>query len=179
MRGQPSVGRMVLDNRPWRLVTDLSKLIAATLATAAFALVTSSLWQMADQLGAPRLLLIAVLAVGALAVWLVLANDLWQRPHSSEDTERARRANLATLATLFLGLLLAYLVLFAVVVLVAVLLIPHGYLESNLRHSADFGDYLAITWLICSIATLGGAIGSGFETEEDVRSAILRYRADP
>jgi len=35
---------MVLANRPWKLVSDLSKMIAATLATAAFLVVDANAW---------------------------------------------------------------------------------------------------------------------------------------
>ena len=59
-----SVGRMVLANRPYRLVRDLSKVLVATLASAGFFIVNSNAWGIADQLAFPRLLVIMVLAVG-------------------------------------------------------------------------------------------------------------------
>src|SRR3954469_1173747 len=75
-----SVGQMVLANLPWRLVRDLSKVLVATLASAGFFLVNSNAWGIADQLAVPSLVLIAVLAVGGLGVWLVVAHSLWEEP---------------------------------------------------------------------------------------------------
>ena len=170
-----SLGRMVLANRPWRLARDLSKLIVGTLATAVIALVNSTVWTMADQLSAARLLLVGVGAVAALAIWLVRAHGLWQRRGGASDRSDVTRANAATVLTLFLGLLCAYLVLFALALIAALLAVPERTLDSNLGHPATFADRLAITWLVCSIATVGGAIGSGLETSEDVRRTIRRY----
>ena len=141
---------MLLANRPWQLVSDLSKVIVTALATGAYAVVTSSIWPMADQLGAARLLLLGVLAVAALVGWLIVAHELWERPSSSA----ARRANTATVLTLFTGLLLGYLVLFALVLLSAVLVIPDSYLQSILRHPITLGDYVALAWFLSSLATV-------------------------
>jgi len=69
-----SIPEMVLANRPWRLVSDLSTVIVATLATA-FLVVNSSVWPIADQLelAIARLVLLGALSIAALAVWLVVA----------------------------------------------------------------------------------------------------------
>jgi hypothetical protein len=53
---------MVRANRPWRLVTDLSTALAAALATAAFCLVTYTIWQLGDLMGWPRLVALCVVA---------------------------------------------------------------------------------------------------------------------
>src|SRR3954466_7242190 len=75
-----SIAQMVLANRPYRLVRDLSKVLVATLASAGFFIVNSNAWGIADQLAVPTLALIAVLAVGGLGVWLVVAHSLWEQP---------------------------------------------------------------------------------------------------
>jgi hypothetical protein len=169
---------MVVTNRPWQLVSDLSRLLAAALAAAAFSLVTTTIWSLADQMTFGRLLLLGLLSVAALAVWLTVAHELWRRPDDQADAAETRRANIATVLTLVTGLLVGYVVLFAIVLSVALLFIPTGFLESTLRHPADLEDYASLTWLICSISTLGGAVGSGFETDENVRRTIRRYRPD-
>lgn len=64
---------MVIANRPWWLVTDLSAALAAALATAAFSLVTATIWQLGDGLDWPRLVALGVVAVGALAIGIVVA----------------------------------------------------------------------------------------------------------
>src|SRR3954449_4230009 len=106
-----SLGAMVRANRPWRLVRDLSKVLVATLASAGFFIVNSNAWGISDQLSVPILLLIAVLAVGGLGAWLVVAHSLWEQPSDARDRAVTQRANAATTLTLLLGLLFNYLVL--------------------------------------------------------------------
>ena len=87
---------MVLANRPWRLVRDLSKVLVATLASAGFFIVNSNAWGIADQLAFPVLVLIAVLAVVGLGVWLAVAHSLWERPSEGRDPALTYRVNAAT-----------------------------------------------------------------------------------
>src|SRR5919112_1595513 len=140
---ESSVGQMVLANRPWRLVRDLSKVLVATLASAGFFIVNSNAWGIADQLAAPLLALIAVLAVGGLGVWLVVAHSLWEKPSQTRHGELTKRANAATALTLLLGLLFNYLVLYVLVLAAMALVVPDQFMASNLGHSAGVGDYAA------------------------------------
>jgi hypothetical protein len=171
-----SIRQMVIANRPWRLVRDLSKVLVATLASAGFFIVNSNAWGIADQLGFPSLLLITVLAVGGLGVWLAVAHALWEQPSEAGDPALVRRANAATGLTLLVGLLLAYLVLYVVVLAAMALVVPKGYMTSNLGHAAAVGDYAAAAWFAASMATVVGAIGSGLESDDEVRETISRYR---
>src|ERR687898_1885872 len=127
---------MVRANRPYRLVRDLSKVLVATLASAGFFIVNSNAWGIADQLGVPSLLLIALLAVGGLGVWLVVAHSLWEQPSQSPDRALTQRANTATALTLLLGLLFNYLVLYVLVLAATALVVPDQFMSSNLGHSA-------------------------------------------
>jgi hypothetical protein len=174
-----STGQMVLANRPWRLVRDLSKVLVATLASAGFFVVNANAWEIAHQLAVPRLLLIAVLAVGGLGVWLVIAHGLWEQPSQSRDPALTQRANAATALTLLLGLLFAYLVLYVVVLAAMALVVPERLMSATLGHPAGVGDYAAAAWLAASMATVVGAIGSGLESDEEVRDTIGRYQARP
>src|SRR3954462_6748382 len=174
-----SIGQMVLANRPYRLVRDLLKLLVATLASAGFFLVNSNAWAIADQLAVPALLLIAVLAVGGLGVWLVVAHSLWEQPSQARDRTLTQRANVATALTLLLGLLFAYFVLYAVVLAAMALVVPKHFMTSNLGHPAGVGDYAAAAWFAASMATVVGAIGSGLETDHEVHETISRYRPQP
>ena len=178
-REELSIGQMVLANRPWRLVRDLSKVLVATLASAGFFLVNSNAWGIADQLSVPRLLLIAVLAVGGLGVWLVIAHGLWEQPSHSGDPAVTQRVNAATTLTLLLGLLFAYLVLYIVVLAAMALVVPERFMTSSLGHSAGIEHYAAAAWFATSMATVVGAIGSGLESDEEVHETISRYRPEP
>src|SRR4051795_8964966 len=171
-----SVGQMVRANRPWRLVRDLSKVLAASLASAGFFIINANAWGIADQLAAPILLLIAVLAVGGLGAWLVVAHALWEQPSQTRHPALTQRANAATALTLLLGLLFNYLVLYVLVLAAMALVVPNHFMASNLGHPADVGDYAAAAWFAASMATVVGAIGSGLESDEEVHDTISRYR---
>src|SRR5215212_5144287 len=173
-----SVGQMVRANRPWRLVRDLSKVLVATLASAGFFIVNSNAWGIADQLAAPMLLVIALLAVGGLGAWLVVAHSLLEQPSQARDRALTQRANAATALTLLLGLLFNYLVLYVLVLAAMALVVPDQFMASNLGHSAGIGDYAAAAWFAASMATVVGAIGSGLESDEEVQETISRYRPD-
>jgi hypothetical protein len=174
-----SVGQMVLANRPWRLVRDLSKVLVVTLASAGFFIVNANAWGIADQLAVPILLLIAVLAVVGLGVWLAVAHSLWERPSQDRDPAVTYRVNAATVLTLIVGLLFAYLVLYVVVLAAMALVVPHRFMASNLGHPARFADYAAAAWFAASMAVVVGAIGSGLESDAEVHDTISRYRPDP
>ena len=62
---------------------------------------------------------------------------------------------------------------------VAALLIDASVLEQNIGHPVGLRDYLTLAWIISSMATVGGAIGSGLEDEEDVRAAAYGYHPTP
>jgi len=174
-----SIAQMVLANRPYRVVRDLSKVLVATRARAGFFIVNASAWGIADQLAVPILLVVAVLAVGGLGVWLVVAHSLWEQPSQSRDRALTQRANVATALTLLLGLLFAYVVLYIVVLAAMALVVPRHFMTSNLGHPAGVGDYAAAAWFAASMATVVGAIGSGLETDEEVHETISRYRPQP
>jgi hypothetical protein len=175
-REELSISQMVLANRPWRLVRDLSKVLVATLASAGFFVVNSNAWGISDQLGFPSLLLIVVLAVGGLGVWLMVAHSLWEQPAQGLDPAVTRRVNAATALTLLVGLLFAYAVLYVAVLAAMALVVPDRFMTSNLSHPAGVGDYAAAAWFAASMAIVVGAIGSGLESDEEVRETISRYR---
>lgn len=145
---------MVLANRPWRLVRDLSKVLVATLASAGFFVVNSNAWGM-------------------------VAHSLWERPAQGRDRAVTRRVNAATALTLLVGLLFAYAVLYVAVLAAMALVVPDGFMTSNLSHPAGVGDYAAAAWFAASMAVVVGAIGSGLESDEEVRDTISRYRPTP
>src|ERR687894_410755 len=121
-----TVLRMVRDNRPWWLITDLSAALAAALATAAFSLVTNTIWQLGDRMEWPRLVGLGIAAVAGLAIWLVVAHGLWERTRGPEERDRVRVANRVTALTLLVGLTFFYAALFVLVLGAALLLIEEG-----------------------------------------------------
>ncbi len=170
---------MVRANRPGRAFLGLSKLLVGAFGTAAFALTTNTIWQMGDALDGFRLTVIMLLGLIALVAWLIVAHDLWEKPDRETPAELARMFNLGTILTLTLATVASYLVLFAGTLLAAALLIDTSVLKQTLQRPINFTDYLTLAWIISSLATVGGAIGSGLEDEETVRSAAYGYHPEP
>jgi hypothetical protein len=170
---------MVRANRPDRALLGLSKLLVGAFGTAAFALTTNTIWQMGDALDGLRLTVIMLLGLTALVAWLIVAHDLWEKPDEDTPSELARLFNAGTVLTLTLAATVSYVVLFVGTVLAAALLIDTSVLEQTLQRPVDVTDYLTLAWIISSLATVGGAIGSGLEDEDTVRAAAYGYHPEP
>jgi hypothetical protein len=170
---------MVRANRPGRALVGLSKLLVGAFGTAAFALTTNTIWQMGDALDGLRLIVVMLLSLVALVGWLIVAHDLWETPSPYTPPELARLFNLGTVVTLSLAAILSYVVLFVGTAAVAALLIDRSVLEQTLGRPVGPGDYATLAWITASLATVGGAIGSGLEDEEDVRAAAYGYHPSP
>ncbi len=167
---------MIRANRPWRLFTGLSKALAGVLATAAFAVVNASVWQITDALGPIRQAVLAVLAVAALLAWLIIDHRLWERPDDVINRQRAKLYNAVTLATLLIGVLCLYGAVFALTIVLVPVVLTGSALQSSLGHGAEWGFYLSMAWLTTSMATAGGALGSGLEDESAVRDSAYGIR---
>lgn len=167
---------MVRSNRPWRLVPSLSSAMAAALATGAFGVFYTSIWSMADYLPPQRLALISLLSVMVIGSWLVLHNNLWERPVGSRHREKRVLYNLATLMTIVSAIVLMYLVLFAVILTGALIIIDAEFLALELGHDVGFGEYVNLSWLSASLGTIAGAVGSSLDNEESVRKATFSRR---
>jgi uncharacterized membrane protein YidH (DUF202 family) len=104
---------MVRVNRPWRLVLELRSALAAAVATAAFGLVSSPVWEISGAISTIRLWIATVVSLIAIVGWLILNHGLWQYPKTTDPRERRqiRLYNAATLSTLAIGVLVSYVVL--------------------------------------------------------------------
>ncbi|UGT44018.1 hypothetical protein LTV02_11805 [Nocardia yamanashiensis] len=167
---------MVRANRPWRLVTGLSKVLVGAFATGAVALATSTIWQFADTMGPWRMSAATVLSMMALILWLILDHELWERPKSRADRNRSALYNAATALTLITGVAVLHLALFAMLLATASLTLPPGLFTRELGHTVTFTDYLTLAWLLASVATIGGALGSGLEDDTAVTEAAYGIR---
>ncbi|MGY1683018.1 hypothetical protein [Geodermatophilus sp. SYSU D01176] len=169
---------MVRANRPWRLAVRLSRALTAAIAAGVFALITSDIWRLADTSGWPRLTVIAVGSVLAIVVTLVVGAELWERPRSRRVRKQVLLFNVATTATVVIGVLVLYAVLFVLAFAGALLLVVGALFADGLGHPVHLSDYLELAWLTCSLATVGGALGAGLESDDAVREAAYTYRSE-
>ncbi|MCW2686914.1 MAG: hypothetical protein JWR37_1804 [Mycobacterium sp.] len=167
---------MVRANRPWRLALGLSRVLVGAFATGAVGLATNTIWQFADTMGPWRLSAATILSSVSLIAWLVIDHELWERPRSPAERDRARLYNTATLITLFIGVAVLHIALFILLLGTTSLTLTPDLLARTLGHPVGTSDYLRLAWLLASIATLGGALGSGLEDDEAVRAAAYGVR---
>jgi uncharacterized membrane protein len=170
---------MLRANRPWRLAIRLSRALVAAVAAAVFALVTSDIWRLADRLGPARLALLMLCSVAAVVLTIILGADLWERDaRTSSAREQVIMFNVVTLTTVVIGVLALYIALLALNFFGAFLLLPRESLADALGHNTSVAGVAALAWLATSVATVGGALGAGLETDEAVREAAYGYHAD-
>lgn len=169
---------MVRANRPWRLIARLSRALAAAAAAVVFALVTSDIWRLADALSWPRLALLTLLSTSGIVAFLIVAHGLWERPARPREREHAVLFNLATTATLALGVLCLYAALLAIALAGAALAVDDDVMSRSIGRHADLVTYLKLAWLTSSLATIAGALGAGLESDAAVREAAYGYRPE-
>jgi hypothetical protein len=170
---------MIRANRPWRLAVGLTRALTAALAAGAFALITPDLWSLADAYGWVRLWGIAVVSLLAITGTLIVGGNLWEHARHPHQRRQVALFNLTTTVTVVLGVLALYLTLFVSAALLAAALVVPGLFGETLGHPARLSDYLELAFLTSSLATVGGALGAGLESDEAVHEAAYTYhRAD-
>lgn len=167
--GWRTVVGMVITNAPWRAASKLSSALAAASAAGAFGIFYNSIWQMAAALSTGRLLFIGLLAVTAMAAWLILGNRLWERPGPEGKNASMLLYNLSTVLTLLLCVLALYALLVVLILLAGLIVIDPDFMSEILGKQSHFGNYLDIAWLSAALGVIAGALGSNFDSETDVR----------
>jgi hypothetical protein len=173
------LGGMVRANRPWRLTARLYRALIAALAAAALALVTSDVWRIATSLSVLRLALLTFLCVTLTVVSLIAAHDLWERGRGAGSRDQVHLFNAATALTVFIGVVSLYALLVAVTFAGAGLVITSTAFSEAIGSDAGLADYLKLTWLASSLATVGGALGAALESDAAIREAAYAYRLEP
>ncbi|MEU6071870.1 hypothetical protein ABZ864_47495 [Streptomyces sp. NPDC047082] len=169
---------MVRANRPWRLVPGLSKALAAALATGAVATVNSTVWSLAASLSTPRLVIATVGSVAIMIGWLIVDANLWHRsPESSpEARQRAALYNASTVVTVGIGVLVCYVGLMVINLVWALFILNDRVFASTTRTPLHATGYWTLSWFVASVATVGGALGSGLESDAAIRAAAYSKR---
>ncbi|GAA2550687.1 hypothetical protein GCM10010423_58740 [Streptomyces levis] len=172
------LGGMVRANRPWRLVPGLSKALAAALATGAIATVNSTVWGLAAALSTPRLVIAAVGSVALMIGWLIVDAHLWHRKKEDSPEARKRTAlyNASTVLTVGTGVIVCYAGLLVVNLVWALFILNGQVFASMTRTPLHAGEYWTLAWFVASVATVGGALGSGLESDEAIRAAAYSKR---
>ncbi|MCW3493314.1 hypothetical protein [Microbacterium sp. SSM24] len=171
---------MVLANRPWLLAAGLKSALVAALATGAVATIQPTVWTLAASLSGWRLWVATVASIMIVVAWIVIDGELWDRPENGtvQARERSRLYNTSTLLTLTIGVIICYLVLYLVNLTWALFVLDPDVIGEWLGESAGYGDLFVLTWFVASVATLGGALGTGLESDDAIRAAAYSKREE-
>lgn len=169
---------MVRANRPWRLVPGLSKALAAALATGAVATVNSTVWSLSVALSTPRLVIAMVGSIALMIGWLTVDAQLWYRSTdaSAEERKRAGLYNASTIVTLAIGVIACYVGLLVINLVWALFILNDRVFAITTQNPLHSADYWTLAWFVASTATVGGALGSGLESDEAIRAAAFSKR---
>ncbi|WP_435857404.1 hypothetical protein [Streptomyces longwoodensis] len=172
------LGGMVRANRPWRLVPGLSKALAAALATGAVATVNSTIWDLATSLSTARLVIATVGSVALMIGWLIVDANLWHRTDevSPEARRKAALYNASTVLTVGIGVVVCYVGLVVINLVWALFILNDRLFAATTRTPLHAAGYWTLAWFVASVATVGGALGSGLESDEAIRAAAYSKR---
>lgn len=170
------LGGMVLGNRPTRMVTALTGVVAAGAGSGAFGIFYGSIASLAAMLHPARLLLISVMGVLTLAIWLIVRNGLWTRSTDAFAPGNRRMDNAATVMTVGIGVGIMFLGLLLAMFVLGITVVDAGYLETQLERPVGIRDYVHLAWLSSCLGAFAGALGSNFDDEESVRAATYSLR---
>ncbi|MET0859603.1 MAG: hypothetical protein ABW091_01110 [Microbacterium sp.] len=171
---------MVLANRPWLLVPGLKSALVAALTTGAIATINSTVWLLAGSLSWWRLAIATVASIALVVGWLVIDGELWDRPDddSAQARDRSRLYNTSTMVTLTLGVVICYVALYALNLVWALFVLDPSVMGGYLGMSLSHADLFVLSWFVASAATVGGALGSGLESDEAIRAAAYSKREE-
>ena len=80
--------------------------------------------------------------------------------------------------TLTAGVLICYAALYVLNLVWALFVLDPDVMGGYLRMSLSYGDLLVLAWFVASAATVGGALGSGLESDEAIRAAAYSKREE-
>ena len=171
---------MVLANRPWLLVPGLKSALVAALTSGAIATINSTVWLLAGSLSWWRLVVATIASIALVVGWLVIEGELWDRPDidSPQARERSRLYNTSTLVSLTAGVVICYVALYVVNLVWALFVLDPAVMSRDLHRSLAYGDLFVLAWFVASAATVGGALGSGLESDEAIRAAAYSKREE-
>jgi hypothetical protein len=169
---------MVRANRPWRLAARLYRALLAAVVAGAYGLVTSDIWRISATAGSTRLAVASIASISLTSGAVIVAHGLWERAPDRNLRDQVILFNVATAATILIGIATLYAALFLMIFAVAELLLSAQALGSGLGHAVGAGDYVTLAWFTASLATVGGALGAGLESDDAVREAAYASSTD-
>lgn len=166
-------------NRPWSILPSFKHVMAIAFATGAYGLVFPTLWKLSASYGQNRFWILMLTAVVGMMIWIIFAHNLWEKPSSKSQRKLRLLYNAATLLTITVAVSVYYGMLFLLFLTAVAFIVPPELFSEVAgleKKIAGFNYLVNLAWLVTSIATFAGAIGSGLESEKKVRNIMYGYR---
>lgn len=173
--GQVLLG-MAVANRPWTIMPSFKGVVALAFATGAYGLIFPTLWKLSVSYELPRFFALMIASILAMIIWIVLAHNLWERTNEQSSNRLRMMYNTATIITLTTSILMYYFVLFLLFLVAVTIFVPADLYGDQTNQNIEMIHYLKLAWLVTSVATVAGSIGSGLEKTDEVGKITYGYR---
>ena len=160
------------------MMASLSNIVAIAFTTGAFGLIFTTMWQMSLEFSMWRLFGISIIAVLGMLLWIMMSHDLWESVKQSRNKRITWLYNLTTVMTLFVAIIIYYIILYTLFLIAELVLLPSDFLgqQVGLKGPAGIDLYLSIPWFAASISTVAGAIGAGLLNDQLIKESTYGYR---
>ncbi|QKY70712.1 hypothetical protein [Lentibacillus sp. CBA3610] len=165
-------------NKPWSIIPSFKRVMAVAFATGAYGLIFPTLWRLSASYELSRFLILTLSAITGMIVWLIIAHKLWEKPSTKSHRKLRLLYNTATILTITVAVVVYYMMLMVLFLTAVAFIVPPDLFSeiAGLEDVAGFGYFIKLGWLVTSIATVAGAIGSGLESEKTARNIMYGYR---
>ncbi|WP_145419982.1 5,10-methylene-tetrahydrofolate dehydrogenase [Staphylococcus hominis] len=172
------VSGMTFANNPLNMMASLSNIVAIAFTTGAFGLIFSTMWNMGLDFSVWRLFGISIMAILGMLVWIMVSHGLWESTKEAKHKRIVMLYNLTTIMTLFIAIVIYYMILYSLFLIAEIVLLPPGFLgqQVDLKGPASVQLYLSIPWFATSISTVAGAIGAGLLNDQLIKESTYGYR---
>lgn len=169
---------MTYANRPWTIIPSFKRVVAVAFATGAYGLVFTTLWSISAAYGYLRFIVLMLVAMAAMVTWIIFAHNLWEKNSRRTSRKLTILFNMVTVTTLTTAVIAYYILLYVLFLMAVAFFVPPDLFASTvgLGEEVTFGHYFQLAWLVTSVATVAGALGSGLEDDKAVRKIMYGDR---
>lgn len=122
------VSGMTFANNPLNMMASLSNIVAIAFTTGAFGLIFSTMWNMGLDFSVWRLFGISIMAILGMLVWIMVSHGLWESTKKAKHKRIVMLYNLTTIMTLFIAIVIYYMILYSLFLIAELVLLPPGFL---------------------------------------------------
>ncbi|PAV30631.1 hypothetical protein CIL05_05890 [Virgibacillus profundi] len=169
---------MTFANRPWTALFSFNKLTTLSFATGSYIAIFSTPWKLSIAYTPYRFIALMMLAILGTIIWVIFSHDLWEKATEKGEKRWRDLYNWTTFITLGAIVVINYCLLFFFFLIAIALFVPPELFKAwtGLDEDPSLVYYFGLVWLITSLGTLAGAIGTGVENKEKIRDITYSYR---